>query len=71
MRKLILVSCMLAALAVGARAASTTYELRAVASSADVSACVAAGGRGALVFDLDADGDVAGEMVPYCIVAVK
>lgn len=71
MRKLIVVVCMLAALAAGARAASKTYELRAVTSPADVSACVAAGGRGALVFDLDSDGDMASDPAPYCVVESK
>lgn len=48
-------------------AAETLYSLKAVTSYEDATACGKAGGKGAFVFNLDAEGNIVGEQAPYCI----
>ena len=47
------------------------YTVEPAPKVEDAERCGKAGGRGALVFVLDADGNMLGEPQPYCIVPVK
>ena len=47
------------------------YTVEPAPKVEDAERCGKAGGRGALVFVLDADGNMRGEPQPYCIVPVK